>query len=174
MEEINILKLIRTDREQQKAIELIENMIKDMFKNKTTLNEQSPFLKNLSDGIIKTITTKKISDNKIEVEEYLNSLLLKIRNLNKLKLSIAIEPNEKIINNLKTWASKNMSYDFIFEFNVDSKILGGTIIVNKNGEYADFSLLKKVNDLFLNHKEEVLKFLLPAIPASSAGRRDKL
>jgi F0F1-type ATP synthase delta subunit len=54
---------------------------------------------------------------------------------------------------------KNLSENVIFDFEVDPKILGGAIITNKKGSYSDLSLLKKINDLFQNQKDQLTRLL---------------
>lgn len=159
MDQNNILKLIRTTEERDELIDLLEIMLQNIFKDKAhsaIKNVQSSIMKNLYSAISYEFETLKISNDIKEIEKYLNSLLLQTKNLRTLKMSIATPPTEKLIQSLSKWAEKNLSGKTIFDIKVDSKILGGAIIINKEGDYSDFSLLKKIDDVFLNQKQEIL------------------
>lgn len=155
----NFLKLIRTKDEQSELINLIEEMIKNLYKAQNKTESSSPLRALLTNEIIKIMQAQKISENKIKSEKFLNSLLDAARNLTVLKLTIAIEPDQKMITSIKNWADKNGLNGGIFEFIIDPNILGGAVIVNHKGSYADYSLLKRIDELFLNQKQLISKLL---------------
>ena len=153
------LKLMRTKDEQNEAINLIEELIQGLYKKQNKTNTPSSFRTLLTNEIVKIIQGQKIYENKIKSEKFLNSLLDAVKNLTVLKLTIAIEPDQKIITSMKNWAEKNNLSGTIFEFIIDPTILGGAVIVNHKGSYADYSLLKKIDELFLNQKQLIFKLL---------------
>ncbi len=155
----NFLKLIRTKDEQGEVVNLIEELIQGLYKKQNKTDSPSPYKAFLSNEIIKIIQAQKINDNKIKTEKFLNSLLEAVKNLTVLKLTIAIEPDQKMITSIKNWADKNGIDGGIFEFIIDPKIMGGAVIVNQKGSYADFSLLKRIDELFLNQKQLISKLL---------------
>ncbi len=155
----NFLKLIRTRDEQNQLISLIENMIQGMYKKKIKSETLSPLKTLLTNEIIKIMQAQNIYENKIKTEKFLNSLLSSVKDLPILKISIAIEPDQRMIDSIKSWSEKNNLGSTIFEFTIDPKILGGAIIVNPKGTYADYSLLKRIDDLFINQKQLISKFL---------------
>ena len=162
MDHSNILKLVRTTEEQNHLISLIEVLLENNFKERALANDEfgnSNFMKNASDTIISEQTKLNIVENKKEKEKFLNSLLDLVRNLNTLKISIAVRPNEELVKALDKWTGQNLSGKVIFDLNFDPDILGGAIIINKKGDYANYSLLKKIDAFFLNHKQDILSLL---------------
>src|SRR3972149_9757105 len=156
MDQGNILQLVRTTSDQNDLINLIEIMLEDNYKAPSKAKEQvnnSAFMKNLSEAINAEFQRIGISQNRQEREKFLNALLLKAKSLNSLKISIAISPNEQLINSICKWAESNLSGKIVFDITVTPEILGGAIVINKNGEYADYSLLKGIDDFFLNQKQ---------------------
>ncbi|MBP9716315.1 MAG: hypothetical protein KBD51_00015 [Candidatus Levybacteria bacterium] len=155
----NFLKLIRTKDEQNEVINLIEELTQGLYKKQNKTDPPSPYKAFLSNEIMKIIQAQKIIDNKIKTEKFCNSLLEAVKNLTVLKLTIAIEPDQKMITSIKNWVDKNSIDGGIFEFTIDPNILGGAVIVNHKGSYADFSLLKRIDELFLNQKQLISKLL---------------
>lgn len=162
MELSSILSLVTTKSQQTEALNLIEKLLSELYKNNDKNKTQNQNIINASplyQEILKTIQAQNISDNKTQVEKFLNSLMDAIKKLNLLKISIAIEPNQEMTNSLKIWLNKNKVTNTILDFEVNPGIIGGAIISGEKGTYADFSILKKINDVFLNQKQEILKLL---------------
>lgn len=162
MDHTNILKLIRITSEQSELINLIETLLENNFKEKPGLNDKiinSDLTKKLYNVVSEALISHNIAGDKKETEKFLDSLLSETRNLDKVKITIAFAPNDGVIEYLSKWAKANFSGNIIFDISVDPQILGGAIIANDKGEYADFSLSKKLTDLFLNQKEQILSLL---------------
>lgn len=154
----NFLQLIRTKPEQDELLNLIEDLTENLYKNKSDLS-LSPFQTHLKNEIIKILQAQNIYENKLKTDKFFKALLKSVKELPVLKLTIAIEPDQHLISTIKLWADKNKITGTIFEFIVDPKILGGIIIVNPNGAYSDFSLLKRIDELFINQKQYISKLL---------------
>lgn len=150
MIEANIIKLIRTVEEQNESINLVEKLFENTYKDRfdPAIVSGSSFGKNLWVAISGAIASRRIGSDRQEVEKFLNSLLFAIRGLNSLKITIAVTPSDNLIINLQKWAKKNLSENIIFDIKVDPQILGGAIIISDKGEFADFTLSKKINDVF--------------------------
>lgn len=157
MDESKVLKLIRTSGEKEELINLIEKLVEETYKDKfdETSEYSSDLGKKIWDEISLEISSRGISNNRREIEKYLNTLLEKIRTINSLKLTLAISPSEELITALSKWVEKNLSEKIIFDIKVDPKIIGGAIITSDKGEFADFSLLKKINLIFKAKKSIV-------------------
>ena len=162
MDQANILTGVKTTKEQNELINLIEKLIENNFKKSFAPNDEilnSGTTRKLWEGVSAALIAGNISEDQKEREKFLDSLLSKVRSQNKLKVTIAIEPNNKLLERLRDWTGKNLSGNTILDITVDPQILGGAIIVSSNGEYADFSLFKRINDLFLTRKQEILSLL---------------
>ena len=157
MDNSSILKLIRTTEEKEESINLIESLLENNYKNRLTaeFESSSPFLRNLWNYISSKIA--KFEGNRLEIEKYLNSVLVKIQDQKTLKITLAIKPSEKLVDTITNWAQKNLSEEIIFDIEVDPRIIGGAIIISNKGEFADFSLLKKIDNIFSSKKAEILQ-----------------
>lgn len=162
MDQTNILTIVKTTKDQNELINLIEKLIENNFKKSFAPNDEilnSGTTRKLWEAISTSLISGNISEDQKEREKFLDSLLSKVRALNKLKITLAIEPNNRLLEHLRDWMDKNLSENTILDITVDSQILGGAIIVSGNGDYADFSLFKRINDLFLTRKQEILSLL---------------
>src|SRR3989344_400785 len=157
MDNSSILKLIRTTEEKEESISLIKSLLENNYKNRLTaeFESSSPFLRNLWNYISSKIA--KFEGNRLEIEKYLNSVLVKIQDQKTLKITLAIKPSGKLVDTITNWAQKNLSEEIIFDIEVDPRIIGGAIIISNKGEFADFSLLKKIDNIFSSKKAEILQ-----------------
>jgi F0F1-type ATP synthase delta subunit len=162
MDEASVLKFIRTTYDRSRLINLIEHLQANIFKKTpdyTFLNTESAYIKNLLSTIEKIMQARKITNNRSEMERFFESLLLKARELDVMRISIAIDPSEKLVNDLKTWAIKNVSANTIFDITVDPRIQAGAIIINSKGEYANYSLSIKIDQSLVDKQNELMALL---------------
>ncbi len=161
MDENAILNLIKTTDEQNSFINLIENMLENTFKRTPEKDEElehSPFLESISSAITFAIQKRNISNDRNGIEQFLESILTKAKEIPIMKITISFSPSEKLTISLKEWANKNISGNVIFNITTDPKILGGAVIMSK-GEYSNYSLSDKIDKFFLTKKQEVLLLL---------------
>ena len=162
MDENSILKLIRTTSDQSRLINLIEHMQSNIFKKTpdySFLDLESAYIKNLLTTIEEVIKTKNLTNNRTEIEKFLELLLLKTSELNVMKISIAIDPSDKLINDLKDWANKNVSVNTIFDITIDPQIQGGAIIINDKGDYINYSLTVRIDQNLVSKQQELMAIL---------------
>lgn len=67
-----------------------------------------------------------------------------------LKLTMAFEPSESIIDNISNWARSNLQSGILLDLSLDRSLLGGAQIVYE-GKYYDYSLKKKIKEVFENN-----------------------
>jgi len=82
----------------------------------------------------------------------------KLQNLPVLSLTLAFMPDEKMIEKFSAWVKVNLTDQTILDFEIDPSLLGGALI-SFNGKYLDGSLFKKMEEIFGNQKQELLKTL---------------
>ena len=63
-----------------------------------------------------------------------------------------------MIEKLSGWVKTNVTDETLLDFEINPEILGGALI-SFNGKYLDESLSKKMEEIFSNQKEELLKTL---------------
>lgn len=141
--------LIRTSDEQSSAIELLEEMLAENFKKNPSPKSanNSIFLKNFYLYLIDKINLG--GQSRESTKQFLENTLSEVKNLKKIKITLASPPDETITQSLEKWLNNNNLENFIFDINIDNKILGGAIIVGQRGDYKDFSLGKGIDD-YLN------------------------
>ncbi|MBI2621944.1 MAG: F0F1 ATP synthase subunit delta [Candidatus Levybacteria bacterium] len=156
--EQNILNLINTSEEKEEFINFLEGLLENIYKEhfQPIAKDSSMLVKNFWDCLNLQIAQRKITNNKEEIEKFLNSLLQEIRKLSSVKLTIALSPTDELINAIGKWAQKNLSQKIIFDIEVDKKILGGAIIISDEGRFMDYSLRRKIDYVF-SMKEPVLR-----------------
>lgn len=67
-----------------------------------------------------------------------------------LKLTMAFEPSESVIDNISNWARSNLQSGMLLDLSLDRSLLGGAQIVHE-GKYYDYSLKKKIKEVFENN-----------------------
>jgi len=82
----------------------------------------------------------------------------KLHDLPVISLTLSFVPDEKIIEKLSGWIKVNVTKETILDIEVDPQILGGAVVAF-NGKYLDESLRKKMEEVFSNEKQELLKTL---------------
>ncbi len=89
--------------------------------------------------------------NREAVEQLLSEYRDSFEDYEEIKLTLAIEPEEKLIQKILDWFSKNIpdTFDYVLEIEKKKNILGGTLI-SFRGSYTDFSLEKKLDKYFEN------------------------
>ena len=147
----NILNLIRTGEQQEEAVDLIGEYLEDLFRRNKEIVQmsfKSGFTKDFANKIAENLNIMGISENQQESEKFLNQLLEEVKKMKKIKLTISFIPQDQLIEKLSFWAKNNFSEKVIFELTVDPKIVGGAIVISPEGEYKDYSLLRKIEKYF--------------------------
>ena len=156
----NILSLVRTSDEQSELISLTQELLENDFKKILTPQENlNQTQSKLWDEINKYLASQNLSEDKKAVEVFLQKLLEDARNMKVVKITLALRPNEEILETLKNWSSKNLSPRTIFDVTVDPEVLGGAIISGSNGRYANLSLQWKMASYFQKNRQAVLSLL---------------
>ncbi len=74
-----------------------------------------------------------------------------------LKMSLAIEPTEEIVDHIFNWVLENIGDGIVLDIDKDESILGGAII-SFGGLYKDFSLRRNLEEIFQTKKDEIMNF----------------
>jgi F0F1-type ATP synthase delta subunit len=156
----DLLSNIRTAQEKNEAINLIEEILENIFKREPKdYSNHSPFTKNMSEKIFAEIDNKKIRQDRKQMEAYLMPMLKEIKSMKEVKLTVAATPSEEIINNVKSWLSKNVSQSTVISFEVKPEIIGGVIMVSPSGKYINYALSEQIDKFFTDKKQAILSLL---------------
>lgn len=154
----DILTSLKTTSEIEQLASEIDTLVTSIFK----ANESF-------DSILSTISAsnaQKIRDtfrkNSLDTEnkELIRNFLQRLKNLltkfKIIRLTIAFNPSDRMINNIHSWISQNLGLGFILHIEANPEVLGGAIIVY-NGKYRDLSLSKAIEKLFTGKYEQMLQ-----------------
>lgn len=107
-------------------------------------------------GIIKKIliNNKVLPTDFSNAEKILNALIDQVKRMKIIKLTLAIDPNDELVGKISAWVNENMEKNTLLDISRDESILGGAIL-SIDGVYKDFSLKKKLSDIFVDKKQEL-------------------
>lgn len=97
-------------------------------------------------------------DNPSSLKDFFLKLQTTIAQLPVFSLTIAFEPSEATLQAISSWFLLNLKKQMLFEFTVDSSLIGGAVI-NYNGKFKDYSVKKPVEQL-------VIKLMQPQQPVA--------
>lgn len=139
----------------------IENVLLDLFKVKNKSIDQildKTAGKSTADTLRKLIEKNKIdSSDYNSLDKLLNGIKQDLKKIRILKMSLAIDPTSETIDRLFDWVKENMGEGIILDIDKDESILGGAII-SFNGRYKDFSLKRKLEEIFQTKKDDIMSF----------------
>lgn len=90
--------------------------------------------------------------SKDQIKQLLSDMYRKICGLPILRLTLAVEPSEFMINSISRWARINLEQGILLDLSLDRSIIGGANIIYL-GKLYDFSLRRKLREIF--EKEDV-------------------
>ena len=153
-----ILKVVTTSKDRAVLVNLLDNISINLFKQdkEAGKGEENEISKALVSCLSKNKTGK---DETQKVQDFVTRLLEKINSLNTVNIILALEASEKIKALLSKWATETYSKNVIFDVEVDERIIGGAIIIDK-GQYFDYSLQGKLEDIFVKRRKEVIDPIL--------------
>ena len=73
-----------------------------------------------------------------------------LKNLKRLKITLAFEPSQKLVEKISNAGNKNIDSYKILSFSVDQKLLGGAVI-SYEGKFGDYSLAISLRKLYSEH-----------------------
>lgn len=150
-----ILATLQTTTDRMMLQRSLEKMEEKLFQTKgKSISELITcfFPKKQADSILSLCRTNAISlDNSPQVEQFIKTLAKQMNDLPVLNVTLAFEPSEETITLLSTWVQSNIGHGVLLGIQIDKTILGGAI-VQWQGIYKDFSLLKTIDSHFSHHK----------------------
>jgi hypothetical protein len=150
------LSLARTREEKNILSQEINLLSKSLFKPGAFEKALSESIRAETAGAIK----KDLAGNIQNVENYLESLLASLADLEPLSLTLAFEPTDGNIEKFYEWASVNVSPKIFLDIEHDPSILGGAV-VSFRGKYHDFSLRAELENYLTKNREKLIKAANP-------------
>ncbi len=143
----NIFSLIRTAQDRDILLSEIKAVKEVQFEPKTSL--ESVFTSRLRASVAAIFRTKAEGG---ALDSYMTGLEAALASLNEVKMTLAREPSEEVVDAISTWLSKNMGENTIFSVTVNPQALGGAL-VSFQGKYYDGSLEHELAQYFLEQKD---------------------
>ena len=72
---------------------------------------------------------------------FFRTLKDKVTKLPVLELTLAVDPSEKLLQDVQEWVAVNVHMKVLIETKVNSKLIGG-LMISINGYYHDYSIAK--------------------------------
>lgn len=98
------------------------------------------------------------TNDKDVVRDFLDTLKSLIKKFKIIKLVLAFDPTLKTIEKIHNFVKEKMGIGYILDIDVSQDLIGGAIVIF-NGKYNDFTLRKRLEDVFANEKEAIVKLL---------------
>lgn len=153
-----ILTTIRTKGDVDHLVHEVDLLLEGLFRLKNGSFEEllKTSVRLDTKDLLVSVCQKEGIDSKEgeKIKKFLEDLKEEILKLKAFKITLAFDPTEKTINKLSSWVKINMGENIILEIEKDTSLLGGAVFVNE-GKYMDFSLRKKIEEVFENKKEEI-------------------
>lgn len=104
----------------------------------------------LSDIVSGVLESNEIDEsNPDSVIQFLDKVISQIDSLEKVDLTVAVEPTEELIRSISDWVQEEVQENLLIDIEVDPDVLGGVKLSYK-GNYLDLSLDKKLKETFEN------------------------
>lgn len=154
-----ILNYIMTTEQKGELIDILEQLLEDIFKKDTRPTPKSSFGKKSLEMIYFEIEKKQIGGNTIGMEKFLQEMLTQTKSLPELKLTIAVSPTEELLERLKDWAISRGMGNLVFDIEVKPEIIAGAVIISNEGKYIKYSLSDMLDNYFAVNKPELASLL---------------
>jgi len=92
-----------------------------------------------------------LSGSPNQQSSFFKNLKKELQKIPQLKLEIAFEPSDDFLLKIKNWFKKQNNQEVVLDIIINPKIVGGTII-EYQGQYRNFSLVKKMNEAISHTK----------------------
>ncbi len=158
----DILSSIKTTEHAQELIFEIDILLSTLFRAQNQGFEQALRLirVNTANYLRESLMLSEVEalNDRDNINNFLIKLKEKLQAQKILKISLSFEASENSIDNLFNWVLKNLGSGIILNINTDKSIIGGTII-EFEGRYKDLTLKKKLEEVFANKREGIMKLL---------------
>lgn len=153
----DILSNIKTSENSRELLSEIDLLLEGLFKTQDGFEAKLNSISAINSEKLRIAFIKNnISSNKEMIKEYLNLLKVELQKLKTLKLSLAFDASEHTIDNLFVWVIQNLGSGIILDIKKDKTILAGAII-EYEGKYEDLSLRKRLEEVFVTKRDQILK-----------------
>jgi F0F1-type ATP synthase delta subunit len=146
----DLLDIVKTKEDKQQFLRQLGQLSADFFTQQNDMHsllEQSiPYGK--KEKILHLAQKYQIDiTNTATMATFITEIQTLVTSLPEVSIKIAFEPTQTMIGTLSTWCVVHLKKPMILDISVDKMLIGGAIFEYK-GLYKDFSLKRKLNDLY--------------------------
>jgi F0F1-type ATP synthase delta subunit len=158
-----ILSLIHTQDEANDILVVLNEFLASLYSTKEVSLEDhfSRLPKDLSYELQQAIKNEDLIKSKDALREFISQLQDNIKACKSLKATLAFQPDNETITVFSTWAKKNIGSNVLLDIEINKEIVGGAVII-VDGQYRDYSVRKKLAQVFQIQKEEIMSLLSEA------------
>lgn len=157
-----IIEKIKTVAQARQLGDALDGLVADLYENQQErFEEKVNRLLSLSqaEAVLQLVSSSvggPLSED--EIKQILGSLKAATLKLPIVKLTLAFEPTEAMLEEIGSWFWENTGKHILLDVAVDGSIVGGAII-EYNGVYKDFSVKTRLEKVFRGQREEIEKLL---------------
>lgn len=154
----DLITSLKTTHEVDDFAQEVDTLSSTLFKSeKMSLDKAITSISSDSAKKIMDIFSKNKFDSadKGIVRDFLDTLKDLIKRFKVIKLTLAFDPTLKTIEKIHEYVSEHIGIGYIFDIDVLDTLMGGAIITF-DGKYCDFTLRKRLEETFINKREEIL------------------
>ena len=133
----------------------VEDLLANLYK---ITNDFDTTLKGSVRAWVYELVSVEISKSNVDKVKYFEDLKTELSKFKVLELTLAVEPNYSLIENIHDWLRQNIGKGIVIDVDYDSSVIAGSII-SFNGHYLDLSLRKSFDEVFRASQDEILTVL---------------
>lgn len=157
----DLLTSLKTTQEVANFTSEIDTFLSVLFKSeKALINDALNSISvNLASQINQTFSKNNLDiNNKDTVIHFFETLKELTKKFKVISLVLAFDPTYKTIKRIHNFIKETIGIGYILDIEVSEDALGGAIVMF-NGKYLDFTLNRRVKDVFETRKEEIFKLI---------------
>ena len=152
-----ILSHVRTQAEAQELLSKLDAFAATMYsvKEHPLQDYFSHLPKDIADTIYEVFAGLSASKGSGVLQTVINQLQDRIHASRTVQLTLAFEADDATVSLFSDWAKKNIGADALLDIQINKSLVGGAIIV-ADGQYRDYSVRKKLTQVFQIQREDLM------------------
>lgn len=149
---LDILKVIYTKDQALLFHNQLDTLINSIFTSDISPKQkiEQLFTIEIKDALLTTLEKNNIdTNNPMIVKNFIVELKKELDNLPLLILQVAFEPAAQTLKKISDWFIRSLNKKYLLDIQIRREIIGGAIII-VNGKIKDYSLIKKIQELYKN------------------------
>lgn len=154
-----ILGTIRTAEDAGLMLDAVKKLAEELFRAKESVPAErllSSLPQRMSYALLQILSQPEIKESRQAANTFFVSLHEAIKNMEILKIEIAIQPTGEIIDRIAAWVGRELGSRIILDIQRDASLLGGARLIFR-GRYKEISLPQFIDEAGAREKEAILR-----------------